>query len=293
MKSPWLRWLSRIAVLASLGLIGWFVWQHIDELRALDWRALATPVLLGLLIYGVALGLQGAVWIGLFAALTATPWTLEDVKTYFMTHLLRRLPGAPWYMAGRAAMYRERSPEAARAALAVSFVEWGGIILSGLVWVALGRLGWLAAAFTLLVLALVLVPLRRWKFPTRWVALERFSLQSLFSALAAYEVQWFLAAMMLYVLLQALAPVQAPDFLESGAIWAISGIVSSLVVFAPAGLGIRELSLVGMLEPVIGLGYATLAALLMRVIFTVGDVLWGTLVSLIFTLKAFLSRNTP
>ncbi len=285
MKSPWLRWLSRIAVLASFGLIGWFLWKNADELRGVDWRLLTVPALLGLLLYGVALGLQGAVWIKLFSILTSTPWTLEDVKTYFMTHLMRRLPGAPWYMAGRAAMYRERSPEAARAALAVSFVEWGGIILSGLAWLALGRWGWGAAALTLCLLALAVVPLRRWKWPTRWVTLERFSVRSLVAALVAYEGQWLLAAIMLHLLLRALASARAPVFLETGAIWATSGIVSSLAVFAPAGLGIRELSLVGLLEPYTGLGVATVAALLMRVIFTVGDVLWGLLVGLAFALR--------
>lgn len=285
MKSPWLRWLSRIAVLISFGLIGWFLWKNADELRSVDWWLLIIPVLLGLLLYGLALGLQGAVWIQLFSILTSTPWTLEDVKTYFMTHLMRRLPGAPWYMAGRAAMYRERSSEAARAALAVSFVEWGGIILSGLAWFALGRWGWGAAALTLCLLLLAMVPLRRWKWPTRWVNLERFSLQSLVVTLIAYGGQWLLAAIMLHLLLCALTFYHAPDFLETAAVWATSGIVSSLAVFAPAGLGIRELSLVALLEPSTGLGVATVAALLMRVIFTIGDVLWGVLIAFAFTLS--------
>lgn len=284
MKSPWLRWLSRIAVLASFGLIGWFLWKNADELRGVDWDLLTVPVLLGLLLYGLALGLQGAVWIELFSILTSTPWTLEDVKTYFMTHLMRRLPGAPWYMAGRAAVYRERSPEASRAALAVSFVEWGGIILSGLPWLALGCWGWGAAVLAFCLLLLVIVSLRHWKWPRRWVALDHFSFRSLATALVMYESQWLLAAIILHLLLRALTPAYAPDFLETGAIWAMSGIVSSLAVFAPAGLGIRELSLVGLLESTIGLSYAMVVALLMRVIFTIGDMLWGMLVWLAFAL---------
>lgn len=273
----WWRWLIHGGVAVSFILIGWFLWQHWDELRAVDWRRVVGPVGLGLVLYGLALGIQGAVWIGLFARLTATPWDWEDVRIYFTTHLMRRLPGAPWYIAGRAIVYRERSPEAARAALAVSLLEWVGIILSGLVWVAWGRWKWGGLLGAMGALLLLVMGTRCWRWPARCVPLERFSLSALYIALAGYSAQWFLAAGMLYLLLGALAPERAPSFLETGSLWAISGVVSNLAVFVPMGLGIRELSLVAVLSPQVGLGYAALAALLMRVLFTVGDLLWGSI----------------
>ncbi len=280
MKASWWRWLTRAGVALSFGLMGWFLWQHIEDLRAVDWRAMAMPTFLSLVLYGVALGIQGAVWIALFSRLTDTPWTWGDVKTYFTTHLLRRLPGAPWYMAGRAAAYQERNPEAVRAALAVSLLEWAGIILSGLVWMAWGRWGWVGLVGGMALLLLLVPWLRRWRWPARWVPLSRFSSSTLYKALLAYGGQWFLATWMLYSLLSTLAPGRVPAFLETGSLWATSGVVSSLAVFAPAGLGVRELSLIALLEPHVGLGYAALAALLMRVVFTVGDLLWGALAAL-------------
>lgn len=288
MRAPWWRWLTRGGVALSFGLMGWFLWRHVEDLRAVDWHAMAFPMLLCLVLYGVALGIQGAVWIVLFTRLTDTRWTWGDVKTYFTTHLLRRLPGAPWYMAGRAVAYQERSSEAVRAALAVSLLEWGGIILSGLVWVAWGRWGWIGMLGAVGMLLILVAGLRCWRWPAHWVPLERFSLFTLYGALAGYGVQWYLAAWMLFLLLKNLSPEHAPSLLETGGLWAVSGVVSSLAVFAPAGLGIREISLMALLEPWVGLGHAALAAFLMRIIFTIGDIIWGML-----AVSLTLRFNTP
>lgn len=277
MRSSWWRWLTRFGVVASFALMGWFLWQHVEDLRAVNWHTMALPMVVSLGLYGLALALQGATWIGLFAQLTATPWTWNDVRTYVTTHLMRRLPGAPWYMAGRAVAYRERSAEAAWAAVAVSLMEWGGLILSGLLWVAWGRWGWGGALGAMAALLLLLVGLRRWRWPTRWVPLERFSLSALITALTGYSVQWYLAAWMLFLVVRGMAPAQPLSLWQMGGLWAISGVLSSLAVFAPAGLGIREVSLVALLEPYVGLGYAVLAALLMRVLFVLGDLVWGSL----------------
>lgn len=278
MKASWWRWLIRAGTVASFGLIGWFLWQHMADLSAVEWRKMAGPVGLGLVLYGLALGIQGTVWIALFAQLTATPWSWEDAKTYVATHLMRRLPGVPWYMAGRAIAYRERGPEASRAALVVSMVEWGGTILSGLAWVAWDYGGWCGMLSVIGAVLLTMAGLRHWRWSTRWPLLKRLPISSLYAALAGYGVQWFLAAWMLFLLLKGLAPEHAPSLLETGGLWAISGVVSSLAVFAPAGLGIREVSLVALLEPWVGVSYAALAALLMRAMFIVGDLLWGVMV---------------
>ncbi len=64
----------------------------------------------------------------------------------------------------------------------------------------------------------------------------------------------------------------------SGALLAVGGFafawcVGFLVVFAPAGAGIREVMLIAMLGPVVGVGGATAVALLSRALVSLGDVL--------------------
>ncbi len=64
----------------------------------------------------------------------------------------------------------------------------------------------------------------------------------------------------------------------TGALLAVGGFafawsVGFLVVFAPAGAGVREVLLVAMLGPVLGVGAATAVALVSRVLTTAGDLL--------------------
>jgi uncharacterized membrane protein YbhN (UPF0104 family) len=64
----------------------------------------------------------------------------------------------------------------------------------------------------------------------------------------------------------------------TGALLAIGGFafawcVGFLAVFAPAGAGVREVLLVALLGPVLGVGAATAVALVSRVLTTVGDLL--------------------
>jgi hypothetical protein len=49
--------------------------------------------------------------------------------------------------------------------------------------------------------------------------------------------------------------------------------VGFLVVFAPAGAGVRDVLLVAMLSPMIGVGSATALALVSRVLLTAGDLI--------------------
>jgi uncharacterized membrane protein YbhN (UPF0104 family) len=60
-------------------------------------------------------------------------------------------------------------------------------------------------------------------------------------------------------------------------IWALGGGGSMILVFVPSGLGIRELSLIWLLQPYLPQTSAVTVALLTRFVYTVGDFLWGTL----------------
>ncbi len=61
--------------------------------------------------------------------------------------------------------------------------------------------------------------------------------------------------------------------LATGA-FALAWCVGFLVVFAPAGAGVRDvLLLVAMLSPMIGVGSATALALVSRVLLTAGDLI--------------------
>ena len=55
------------------------------------------------------------------------------------------------------------------------------------------------------------------------------------------------------------------------AAFAASYMVGVVIVLAPAGAGVRELTLIALLAPLLGVPSATAAALLMRVVHTIDD----------------------
>jgi hypothetical protein len=92
-------------------------------------------------------------------------------------------------------------------------------------------------------------------------------------ALAWAFASWIFYGLQIWLLATRLG---APD--GKAALLAIGGFafawsVGFIVVFAPAGAGVRDVLLVAMLGPVLGVAQATAVALVSRVLLTVGDLL--------------------
>jgi uncharacterized membrane protein YbhN (UPF0104 family) len=84
---------------------------------------------------------------------------------------------------------------------------------------------------------------------------------------------WILYGLQIWLLATRLgAPRGTAALLAIGG-FAFAWSVGFLVVFAPAGAGVREVLLVALLGPVLGVGAATAVALVSRVLTTVGDLL--------------------
>lgn len=96
-------------------------------------------------------------------------------------------------------------------------------------------------------------------------------------ALAWAFASWIFYGLQIWLLATRLG---APD--GKAALLAVGGFafawsVGFLVVFAPAGAGVRDVLLVATLGPVLGVGAATAVALVSRVLLTVGDLLTAAL----------------
>lgn len=284
MKRRWLRWLSWVAVVLSVAIMGGFLWASAGQLRQLDWRGFLYPVAVGLALYGLSLGLQAVVWTGLVSQMTGRRWGWWDVGVYYATHLTRRLPGAPWYMAGRAMIYQERD-RGGEAALAASLLEWGGMLATAGGWVAVGKrglAGGLGVGLGLALIALAWGRLRRSdRLPGRVRSLAALSARRILLAWVAYSAAWVLGGAILYLLVRAAMPGTPGNLLTFTSTWAISGAISMLALAIPAGLGIREVTLTALLQPSLGTGLSVVVALLIRALFTTGDLVWGGLIGLL------------
>ncbi|MEM4234885.1 MAG: hypothetical protein QXU75_07035 [Candidatus Methanomethylicaceae archaeon] len=280
-KQKWMRWLFQIGYILSFLIIIVFLAKNMEDILKLDWQRMLLPILLNIILYGISLGIQATAWMRLFASISGSTICLSDIKNYYKSHLLRRLPGLPWHIAGRAVAYRESNPRNARSAVAASLIEWIGITFCGLILIAWSRYSWQGLIICLLFFFGSIYLIRRWQKTSHWITLDHFYISDYIYVFLAYEGQWFLASLMLHILMLPLPLVQTPNFIETITIWTTSGIISSLAFFAPMGFGIRELSLVALLAPKIGAVHASLIALIMRALFIVGDLFWGSLVILI------------
>jgi hypothetical protein len=278
-QRKWVRWVSWAAVGLSLVLTAVVLWRGSAQLHDLEWRKFVLPMALGLLLYGLSLAVQAGVWTGAVARFTNTPPQWWDVEVFCTTHLMRRLPG-PAYMAGRVMIYRDHG-RGTGGALATNLLEWGGLILTGAAWALIGFLGWTGALIVAVFLgALVILwpKFRTWsRLPAKWQAVADLPVSWILLVLAAYALAWLLGGAILYLLLHAAAPGAPQGFGKAMSVWALAGGASILMIMVPAGLGVREFGLTVLLQPQVTAAIAFLVAVLMRVLFTVGDLLWGGL----------------
>jgi hypothetical protein len=259
-----------------------------------DWSSFLGAFGIGFLLYPVSLGIQAFVWQMIMVRLGQVGGGWWDVEIYAYTHLIRRLPGAVWYLAGRTAMYRGRGVGAS-VTLAASGLEWLLLMVSAaLVYVAFAVVGgpYLAAGFPLLILLLILgafalqrflsagsrfqqIPLLRRNlgpFPNE--RLPRTVDLSLW--LVLYALCYVIGGAILLILAWGVVPDSAIDLGDATRVWALAGGTSLLFsTIIPAGLGVRELTLTVLLAPFMSTAAAILIAVLLRLLFIGGDLVWG------------------
>jgi glycosyltransferase 2 family protein len=292
LKPRLIKWAGRLGVVLSLALMIGILWSSAGQLQSLDWKKFLAPSLIGLGIYGISLILQGWLWVVLVSNMTGVPWGWWDVRVYTTTHFMRRIPGAPWYMAGRALAYREQG-RSGGAALTASLVEWGGILIAAGVLLSIFQWGVIGLLATLFIvgLGLTLWPLARKlkALPQRLRPFFELRRRWVLAVLLIYLFVWLLGGLMLYLLIASAQPESNLDFIQVVSLWALGGGLSLLTVIVPAGLGVREISITILLQPYLGAALALVIALLMRVLFTVGDFFWGGILWL--TSTGFLSKE--
>jgi len=291
------RWIKAGVLLATIGVFVFLVVKSRQELsRYSNWQDYLPACGQSLLLYPLSLVAQAWAWGTMIARLGRVTSGWHDLEIYAYSHLMRRLPGAMWYLAGRTASYRERGIGAG-VTLAASGLEW---LLLLFVAAALsfglslkGHFSWLVslAALALLVLALScgLQALasgqeRTWLpgFARRWLAnlsaaaIPRRTDLALWTAI--YTLAYAVGGLILYLLTRRIFPESDLNVLRAISIWSLAGGIGALTsMIIPAGMGIRELTLTALLTPGVPLSGALLIAAVLRLLFIVADLLWGGL----------------
>ena len=276
-----------LAQLAVTGLVTWLILERLgpglSELartapRQLEPRWGWITASCGVLAVGYAF--SGWIWGRMVEDLGGPALPARDaIRTYMVANLGRYVPGKLWQIAGLALLARARgvpAPIATAAAVVGQAVALAGAMLVGLLALSgadpdLSRWAPAAVAATIGVLTVVMVPkifrslLRLWLRWTPGETPEEVPIGALkgFRWLALYTLNWGGYALAFWMLVRGLS--LPGGLLEVGPAFAAAYVLGYVVLVAPAGLGVREASMVAFLAPIMGPSGAALAAVAARV----------------------------
>jgi uncharacterized membrane protein YbhN (UPF0104 family) len=292
-EGPLKRTLFLLGQLALTVLVTWFIMDrvglslaHVRELDPSEWRPDLALLAGACLLLLAAYFLSAALWGRVVEDLGGPPIPVwASVRMFMVANLGRYLPGKLWQIAGLAMLARRRGVPASAAT--------GGAVL--------GQGISLVAATLVGVGALVVGPpeIRRWGLPgagvvaaaaafgllpgvfrrvsAAWFKLARQeeppALGSVHALrwLSLYVANWSLYAFSFWLLVASFG--YRGGVVAVGSAFAAAYVLGYIMLFAPAGVGVREGFLIAFLTPLFGAGPSAALALIAR--------LWATAVELV------------
>jgi uncharacterized membrane protein YbhN (UPF0104 family) len=299
------RTLLILVALAPLGYNIYKKWPELEaSIRGVAWGPFGTALLFLLPVMAVV----GVVpWVSL--RYLGHPFSYPKATgIYFFTQIFKYLPGGFWAFPGRVAVYQFLGVGSAQSVISV-FRETAAIFLGA---AAVGLLGLLqgyslsshlrwAVGLGILVSAAVILLIQ---IPWVWEIFSRFKLLSS-SPLAGYReadskqrgiawlpwtflgsvIFWFLFGLPFRQMAIAVDPrIVSLSWLEAASIFALAWCAGFVVVFIPAGIGVRESALVLLLANIMPDGAALSLALLSRVAWILAEGFW-ILITMIWVSK--------
>ena len=275
-------------------VVTWFILDRVGltvaELR--QWQdVLAPPRLVPLagatLLLLASYALSSRIWSGVVAGLGGPRLSVGDALSIFMiSNLGRYLPGKVWSIAGMAVLAKGRGVPVAVSATSAAIMQGMGLVAAGAIGLGafaggpdpLPRWGLagagVAAGLLLLVLA---VPSLFHRAVALWFRVVRTAPPA--NLTAAMALRWLLQVAGAWVGVGASFWFFATSLgmqlssVHAGSAFAAAYVAGYLMLFAPAGVGVREGFLVAFLAPALGSGPATVLAIAARLWMTAAEVI--------------------
>ena len=286
---PWRRLVGWLLVAATLGFLGLTVAQQWDQLSALEWRLEPLPFVASLLLLVATLVWGVWIWQRVLRRLGVELALLPLIRIWFLATLARYVPGKIWQFVGAAQLARRYGVPALP--LVTSMVVNMGFTMAAAALIGTPLLAWtfidndtVALAVSVLCgvavvvgvhprpvnLALDLLPRALHRDVLRWEASWSYAIALLFWSVlswVAYGAAFSIFAASLFEV----SMDAVPGLIAANAIAVLAGI---LAVVTPAGLGVRELALAQLLQPLLPVpGAGALLALLSRLWVVIGELL--------------------
>jgi len=281
---------------------GLFLYQLFIGLQSLG----AVPLSLNFWGYlgGVLVTLTGAIFIQMvnwrivMTGLGVQLRFLDISKGYVLSFLPRYIPGTIWGYFSRGTWLQKEHGIPTRLTLMASVLEVLATLLSGIMMAGLAlseARGW---AFVRMAALAVVLPTAVWGLlhasarifagrSEKWAALlqplERLRLESWWLCILGYLAHWLVLGLATFLAVRSVSPSLVPVaaalpsiLLDCAAVYGISWIVGLLIILVPAGLGVREFVLIGLLSIWVRTGWneSAIAATTLRVLYLAAEMLW-------------------
>ena len=212
-------------------------------------------------------------------------------RTWSLANLGRYVPGKVWSLAGLVVLAQRAGVQPGPAA-ASAFVIQAVSLGSGVAVVAAAAphsappLRLAAAALV----AVATIGALAWRPTAAWLGrlvkatppLEPLALGAVLASTVLTVLSWWTYGAALWMLARGLIPAASLPLTSAVAAFTLGYVLGLLALFAPGGVGVRELVLIGLLAPALGSGGAVAVSLASRVLLTV---LEGSAALLTFPLR--------
>lgn len=281
-----IRWLvTGLIIVFSGGILGWMLWHYLPTLLTYRWKLQVLPLILGFVIYSLDLFLAILSWSIIMGRLAQRIDFREHFRIYCVTLVAGRIPGAPWHLVGRVALYKrigvDASVTSVAAGLQVILVIVSGILSSALIGFSLPEnlhqyLVWMGLV---LVIGLGLMHPSVVRKVLQWLghaqAAVRLRYRDMLLLLGLYVLVWGVGGCVLYMVILAVYPLSWTQLPGVIGVWGLSGAVASLMFLSPTSLGIKEIALSLLLALFIPAGLALVIAILIRLYLTAAELAWA------------------
>jgi len=281
--SPARRWLwvvQGLVTLAVVAFVGRALARNWDQFRSLHVTLTIGPgwiagsVLMVVLTYAM----QVEAWRRILAGWSQGLTFRAAARVWSLANLGRYVPGKVWSVAGLVVLARQAGVEAGPAA-ASAFVLQAISLGTGVAVVAavapgsapplrLAAAG-LAAVLTIAVLVWSPTARRLGRLVNATAPLEPLRPSAVFAATVLAVLSWGTYGAAFWMLTRGLVPDTPLPLTAAIGAFTLGYILGVLALFAPGGVGVRELVLIGLLAPFLGSGGAVAASVASRLVLTV------------------------
>ncbi len=281
-SNKWVRLLLLVVSMLYSLLLTFFSWS---EIKKIDFPSLIFTILICFVIYLTSVIVQFANWSILLNKSIDKLW--RNIDTYFNTILMRRLPGGIWHWVGRYSLHENTLSITKKHVMLANLYEWIILVSTGFLcfFVMTGNYLYGAA-----IAILVFFSVFRFLSKSSFRGASHIAITS--GIIILYLCTWIFGSIIFYLFginIHALSTVPFTNYIS---VWSLSGSISSVFIFLPSGLGIRELSFASLLQQY-SLPAVLFLGLEIRIFFLIFDLLigFGYIIARRF-IKKYFSRLT-